>query len=416
VSSPHLPASTASVSERQERSAAPAKSRTRDDDDVRVLVCPDMFHGSATATHVSCYLSAGLHSGGFPGQVVCLPVAGGGEGTIDCLAAAGFAIGVATVTGRRGAPVTARFATQAGAAVIEAAQVVGLKVTTATSDNARRATSRGVGELIKHVLGLGYRDLTVGVGGAAFSDGGAGMLQGLGVSLLDRYGDPVTEGPAMLWPWYPNDLGGLDPRLRDARITVATDTTNPPIEPRSATDLFALVKGATTTDATPLPVAIEHPASESAPVSQVGATISPLAATGIGDTLIGLCGATGRCGADVVLDLLRFDEHARSVRLIVTGEGLLDQTSLAGSSPTTIARRSRSWDAPTIAVVGRCSLDKGSWRAAGFAEVYDLTELAGSSEISVHRSAELLIDVGRRIAVCHGPSAAIRKASDFCHR
>ncbi|MFQ6398539.1 glycerate kinase [Nocardia sp. KC 131] len=376
------------------RSAAPDTRRAM------ALVCPDKFRGSATATQVSRYLADGLRSGGYIGDIVCLPVADGGEGTIDCFVAAGFATTEATVAGPLEAHVTARIATQDRVAVIESAQASGLDLIAATPGNARHASSRGVGELIKYVLDLGFRDITVGVGGTASTDGGAGMLQALGVRLLDRTGHPISRGGVGLLQLHHVDMTGLDARLYDARITVATDVTNPLTGPDGAARKFARQKGAENSDVTLLDTGIEHfariltPYVLPAAAEQLGAG----AGGGIGYALIGVCGATRVSGADAILDLLHLDEHMSRAHLVITGEGSLDESSLAGKAPTAIARRAKSHDTTTVAVVGRCSLIEKDWREAGFADVYELAAMAGSVEASMRRTSELLIEAGRRIA------------------
>ncbi|MFQ6326890.1 glycerate kinase [Nocardia sp. CWNU-33] len=374
-----------------------------DDRHAMALVCPDKFRGSATATQVSRRLADGLRSGGYTGDIMCMPVADGGEGTIDCFVAAGFATAEATVTGPLGAQVTARIATRDRIAVIESAQASGLDLVTATPDNARRATSRGVGELIKYALDLGFRDITVGVGGTASTDGGVGLLQALGAHFLDRTGHPIPGGGAGLLQLHHVDMTGLDARLPDARITVATDVTNPLTGHDGAARIFAPQKGAENSDVTLLDAGIEHFARTMVPRVLTAAAERPGAGAGggIGYALIGACGATRVSGADAILDLLHLDEHMSRAHLVITGEGALDESSLAGKAPTAVAHRAKSHGTTTVAVVGRCSLVEKDWRTAGFADVYELAALAGSLEASMRRTSELLIEAGRSIALNH---------------
>ena len=65
------------------------------------------------------------------------------------------------------------------------AQASGLVRLSPGERNARRTSSFGTGELIRAAVLDGVRTLSVGLGGSATNDGGAGLLQALGVKLKD---------------------------------------------------------------------------------------------------------------------------------------------------------------------------------------------------------------------------------------
>src|ERR1700689_2019463 len=92
----------------------------------RVVVAPDKFKGSLSATDVTSRVVAGLAGAGFGGEVVPVPVADGGDGTVAAAVAAGYRRVDIGVRGPVGKAVTASFALLDGVAVIEAAQACGL--------------------------------------------------------------------------------------------------------------------------------------------------------------------------------------------------------------------------------------------------------------------------------------------------
>ena len=94
-----------------------------------------------------------------------------------------------------------------------------------------RATTRGTGDVLRAVLDAGIRDIALGIGGSATTDGGAGLLRALGASV----GDDLAAV----------DLGGLDPRLREVRLRIACDVTNPLLGPDGAAAVYGPQKGAT---------------------------------------------------------------------------------------------------------------------------------------------------------------------------
>ena len=160
---------------------------------MRIVIAPDKFKGSLSAPEVCVHLEKGLQRGaGGNLDVVRIPVADGGEGTVDAAVGSGFTRRTATVTGPMGQPVEADFAVRGHEAVIEMAAASGLALLpqvlgggSPDSASATTATSLGTGQLIRAALDAGCRRIELGVGGSANTDGGAGLLQGLGARFLD---------------------------------------------------------------------------------------------------------------------------------------------------------------------------------------------------------------------------------------
>ena len=73
----------------------------------RVLVAPDKFKGSLTATEVAEAVARGLTAGRPDVEVSRLPVADGGDGTLAAALAAGFEAVPVTATGPTGEPALA---------------------------------------------------------------------------------------------------------------------------------------------------------------------------------------------------------------------------------------------------------------------------------------------------------------------
>ena len=177
---------------------------------MRVVIAPDKFKGSLSAPDVARHLAAGLQAAtGSNLDILLIPVADGGEGTLDAAVGSGFTRRSASVSGPTGDPLTADFAVRGREAVIEMAAASGLAVLPGgageggrpDSASATGATSLGTGELIRAALDAGCRQIILGVGGSANTDGGAGVLQGLGARLLDADGNelPPAAPPSPGW-------------------------------------------------------------------------------------------------------------------------------------------------------------------------------------------------------------------------
>jgi glycerate kinase len=86
-------------------------------------------------------------------------------------------------------------------------------------------------------------------------------------------------------------------------------------------------------------------------------------------------------GAAYVLDALDFDTRARASRLVITGEGRLDEQTLTGKAVGEVAARCRDAGLACHAVVGVAALDADGMAALGLAgarEATTLAELAGA--------------------------------------
>lgn len=161
---------------------------------MRVVIAPDAFKECASAMVVAQALAEGWRSVFPAADLRLIPMADGGEGTVDALVAAtGGRYVQARVTGPLGEPVDARYGMLGGGAtaVIEMAAASGLPLVPLERRNPEITTTRGTGELIRHALENRARRIIIGIGGSATNDGGAGMAQALGYSLLDADGQEL---------------------------------------------------------------------------------------------------------------------------------------------------------------------------------------------------------------------------------
>ena len=388
---------------------------------MRIVIAPDKFKGSLSAPDVARHLETGLRNGtataGLPGtlEVLRIPVADGGEGTLDAAVGSGFTRRRAVVSGPTGQPLTAEFAVRGREAVIEMAAASGLAVLPPSafpkddggrpgSDSARTASSLGTGELIRAALDAGCRQIILGVGGSANTDGGAGVLQGLGAKLLDAAGNELPLGGAALADLAAIDFSGFDTRLEDSRFILASDVDNPLLGVEGAAAIFGPQKGATAADVGELDAALANfvqvLATEIGPRA-VRAASAPGAgaAGGVGYAAIAALAASRRPGIDVVLEFTQLADRLAGADLVITGEGSLDEQSLLGKTPMGVARAAAAAGIPVLAVCGRTTLDEGEISRSGFRQVYPLTALEGNVEICIAEAGRLLEELGQHIAV-----------------
>lgn len=373
-----------------------------------ILLAPDKFKGSLDAAAVADALAAGIADAD-PGRPVrrC-PVADGGEGTVAAALAAGWEPVTTTATGPTGAPLTAVWARAGASALVELASTAGLAVLPGGVRDPGGAGTEGLGTVLAAVLDAGCTDVVVGLGGSATTDGGAGLLRGLGARVLDADGAEVGRGGAALARAERLDLSALHPRLRNpaVRVRLAADVDNPLLGPHGAAAVYGPQKGADAGVVAALDAALARwvrvlAAATGGDPATLAAAPGAGAAGGAGLALTAVCGARVVPGVGTVLELTGFDDELAGAGLVVTGEGRLDTQTLHGKAPAGVAAAARASGVPVVAVAGQVTLDAAALRTAGFAGAYALTDTARDHHDAVDRAAELLRLLGARIAADH---------------
>ncbi|NMD58076.1 MULTISPECIES: glycerate kinase [Tsukamurella] len=365
-----------------------------------VLLAPDKFKGSLSAAGVAAALARGIADGAPDWVCVHAPIADGGDGTVDAAVASGWERVQVGTTGPTGAPHTTSYARGGATAVVELASAVGLELLPGGVPDALGATTFGLGSVIRHALEHGAEDIVLGLGGSASTDGGAGMLQALGVTITDRAGEPVRPGGTALLHAAHADLSGLIPEARAARFTLACDVDNPLLGPAGAAAVYGPQKGASASQVTLLDGALRTWADVVAEATgtDLRGTPGAGAAGGTGFGAMAVLGAAARPGVDIVLELADFARKVAAADLVVTGEGSLDEQSLHGKAPVGVASAARAAGVPVIAVAGRSALSAEQVRAAGFQRALTLSDIEPDPARSIANAADLLRRVGRTIA------------------
>jgi len=366
-----------------------------------VLIAPDKFKGTLTAAQVAAHVAAGLGRACPEVKTVQVPVADGGDGTVDAAEAAGYRRIEIGVRGPTGKPVTASFALLDGTAIIESAQACGLTRLPGGTPAPLTATSRGVGELILAAVRMRAKRIVLGLGGVACTDGGAGLVTALGGRLVDASGTELPPGGAAL-----ARLDHIDTsRLRDlsgTEIVAATDVDNPLLGPRGAAAVYAPQKGASAQDVARLEEGLARWADVTEQSFGFVKRDEPGAgaAGGLGFAVLGFLGAAVQPGIELMLDLLAFPGQLRGARLVVTGEGALDEQTLHGKAPVGVARAAAAAapDLPVVAVAGVCSLSPGQLRSAGIARAYALADIEPDLNRCLEQPGPLLEELAGHIA------------------
>lgn len=370
---------------------------------MKIVIAPDSFKESLSAWEAASEIEAGLREI-FPyADYLKVPVADGGEGTVEAMIAAtgGRRIALAA-TGPLGAPVEAFYGLTGGArpiAVIEMAAASGLTLVAPQARDPLITTSRGTGELIRAALDAGARRFILGVGGSATNDGGAGMLQALGVSLLDGDGAQIAAGGAALASLVRIDVSDLDARIAGCVFEVACDVSNPLVGPQGASTIFGPQKGATPQIVAQLDANLRHYAAIVA--RDVGQDVAEVpgagAGGGIAAAMLAFLGGQLRPGSEIVADAVGLDAAVRDADLVITGEGRIDSQSVNGKTPVGVARVAKRHDKPVIAIGGCLATDAAAVHAHGIDATFSTVRKACTTAEALADAAFNLRSAARNV-------------------
>ncbi|WP_207943096.1 glycerate kinase [Actinomadura sp. KC345] len=375
-----------------------------------MIVAPDKFKGSLSARQAAAHVAAGLRAAAPGVDVVELPVADGGDGTLEAALSAGYERVPVTAVGPTGEPVATAFARRGGVAVVEMADVSGLSRLPGGRLDPLGAGTYGTGQVIRAALDAGVRTIVLGVGGSASTDGGAGLARALGAGVRRGGGGDAAPGGAGLLDVADVDLRGLHPRIAETEFILASDVDNPLLGPRGAAAVYGPQKGAGPDDVALLDRALARWAARVALATGTDHSATPGAgaAGGVGFAALALLDAEPRPGIEIVLELVGYAGLLREARLVITGEGSLDEQTLCGKAPAGVAAAAAAAGVPVAAVAGRASLSGAELAAAGIDRVYTITDLEPDPLRRMSEAGPLLERLAARPAADFGLFAAER--------
>ena len=323
---------------------------------MKIVIAPDSFKGSLSAQKV-CDIVSSACSNIFPdAEIISLPVSDGGEGMVDCL----YEICNGTMksvssTDPLGRPIKSNYLIlEDGTAVIEMAAASGLPFLSEFEKNPMVTSSSGTGTLILDALDSGCKKIILGIGGSATVDGGNGMAQVLGLSLLDQNGTPISPDGGGLEKLTELNITNLDPRLKKIPISIACDVDNPLCGSNGSAAIYGPQKGATPKMVEQLDKNLAHFAKILK--TETGIELENLsgigAAGGLALPLVALCGANLEKGLDVIFNYLGFEETITNADFIITGEGRTDYQSAMGKVLSGVCSKAKQKNIPVICLSG----------------------------------------------------------------
>jgi glycerate kinase len=327
-----------------------------------ILIAPSAYKGTLCAQALAGAIEAGLSEALAAKKVEFLkrPMADGGDDSLSCLLALeGIERVSLKVENALGEPVLGSYLRQGKIAYVELAQVCGLAGLSAvpSSEQALLASTIGLGEVLRHAIENGADELVVFLGGSASTDGGAGLLHGLGLRFLDKQMAVIRPCGATLSQIAAIDKNSLEKLLKflkGVKFTFACDVNNPLLGAQGAAVIYGPQKGATASDVDFLECGLEAFVKLLVAVFP-GALLSAGepgagAAGGCAFPLMVIAKASLCSGFKLLSDLLNFPQLLKSASLVVLAEGRLDCQSLDGKANGEILLLAQKLGKPVYAI------------------------------------------------------------------
>lgn len=329
---------------------------------MKVVTAIDSFKGSLTSLEAGHGVETGFKRVDSAIEVNVRPLADGGEGTVDALTEGMHGDKVyVQVTGPLGDKVNCPYGiiAESQTAIIEMSGAAGITLIPRNQLDPMKATTYGVGEVIKDAINRGCRRFLIGIGGSATNDGGVGMLMALGYDFLDAQGQPIALGAQGLKDLDHIETSHVLPVLQECSFKIACDVTNPLCGAQGASAIYGPQKGATSAQVLEMDGWLAHYAKCAQALDDtIDATYPGTgAAGGLGFAFKSFLQGELVSGISMVLEETKLEDAIKEADLVITGEGRLDGQTAMGKAPIGVAQLAKKYDKPVIAFAGCVTKD-----------------------------------------------------------
>lgn len=323
---------------------------------MKILIMIDSFKGSLSSSEAGNIIKDEIQKLNPKEDIIVLPVADGGEGTVESMSELdGASLIEVQVENPLFEKIIGNYVIikDKNLAIMEMSQAAGL-VLIKDRLSPLKASTYGVGTMIKDALDKGIRNFIIGIGGSATNDGGVGMLKALGFRFYDKNGNDIHPSNKGLGSLSTIDLSQADPRLKEATFKIACDVDNPLTGKRGSASVYGPQKGANPKEVEIIDDNLSLFHKKTLEVIKNADDIYPGvgAAGGLGYAFKNYLGAELSPGIELILQILNANDYLSSAELVITGEGKIDFQSSMGKAPTGVAKLAKKYSANAIAFAG----------------------------------------------------------------
>lgn len=321
---------------------------------MKVLVAVNEFKGSLTSYEVGQIISKKINESFSDYEVQMEVVADGGDGFLNIFKNFEKKHFTTLNAAKKECKASYLINLETKEAVIEVAEVIGLKQLSENQKDPYKTSTAGLGKLISHLLDKGIENFIIGLGGSATNDCGIGMLSELGIRFISRNGEICQHGINELKKIERIDFNCKNKKLEKAKFTIISDVNSPLYGKKGATYVYSKQKGLKEEDFLKVDEVVENFARLVS--KEFGNDYSFYegsgAAGGLGFAFLSFLNSTIQSGSSFMINYLDIEQKIKEVDYLVTGEGKLDKQSYMGKAPIELARIAKKFDKKVIFLAG----------------------------------------------------------------
>lgn len=368
-----------------------------------ILVCPDKFRGSLSASEACMAIQKGLHDIDPNIDVVLAPMADGGEGSLEAISQSmDLKYRSCLAHDALMQKIESSYAIGDDVAYIESAKVIGLSMLEVEERDPMHTTSFGLGEVIADAINYGVKEIVLFVGGSATNDGGIGMAAALGYKFIDKDGESVQPSGGKLLD-IAKIVSPKENPLHKIEVKIMCDVDNTFFGELGATKVYSSQKGANKEDIQVLEEGMMHLAiiikrdlgKDIAQMTRSGA------AGGIGGGSFAFLNAELHSGSTEIIRMTGLEQKIQEVDYVISGEGSLDVQSLQGKVISTLAKMCKEADKKLVLFCGRSTLNEKEIASLNVEYFDTVLEHAKDEEKAVSNASGLLAEIAGRWVKLH---------------
>jgi glycerate kinase len=194
------------------------------------------------------------------------------------------------------------------------------------------------------------------------------MLSGIGYEFFDENGKKLPAEFASLGKVRQISADNVRSELKECRLQIACDVTNPLCGPQGCVYIFGPQKGVKEEEKEKMDQDMEHYARclEAFQNKQIHTIPGTGAAGGLGFAFLwGLWNVELKSGIDIVLEAIGLKEELEDADIVVTGEGRLDVQTAMGKVPVGVAKLAKQYGCKVIAFAGSVTDDAKKCNESG---------------------------------------------------
>lgn len=329
---------------------------------MHILLAPDKFKGSLSATQVCQAIARGIHAYDSSITIQAHPLADGGDGSLELLASYMPLEKASVLTlDPLGRKLNASYLYRDNKAFIELASASGYVLLEKNEKNPLYTSSYGTGLMMNHALDHGRNEIYLFLGGSATNDAGTGILSALGFGFLDQYGNKLL-GRGENLEFIRSIERPPHKKLDQLKLTLLCDVENPLYGKNGAAFVYAPQKGADTSAVMSLDKGLRNfaqvmiDAGCKDPQKLAGAG----AAGGIPAGLHCLLGGQMRSGSENFIHLTDFEKHLKKADIVISGEGCIDDQSFQGKVVSAVSNFCAKQNKTLVLFAGTQKLSSGT--------------------------------------------------------